>query len=391
MYQDRLVEQLTREVTQKTLPASVLYHGPGYSAKLTAALETARALSCLLDGAWACPCDHCRAHRTLDYSWLLLTGPKNLLPEIEAGAGLLERHRTEPRRFFLIRAVKKLIKRFDPVLWDGEETKLKGTAGPLASLQDDLEALYPPAAILPAAELVPLLGRIRDASHSLTNALPSGGLPIHQVRKFSTWARTTTTGAPKFIVLENADRMLDGSRNALLKILEEPPANTWFFLLTSQKGAMLPTVLSRLRAFAFSPRTPEQEQQILQNLFQAESGTWGGLGDYFQTFENQKKGLYDELAQTFLDGLEYPVFPLDGQGKFWSEESNFLLFLEALTSRMRDEGERRPLAVRERLFQLVQDAKTRRETYNLGPALLVETLFYKARLVGRPGAVRVSS
>lgn len=380
LYQDRLVEQLTREVSQKTLPASVLYHGPAYSAKLTAALETARGLSCLADGAWSCPCEHCRAHRTLDYSWLLLTGPKNLLPEIEAGAGLLERHRTEPRRFFLLRAVKKLIKRFDPVLWEGEETKLKGTSNPLAALQDDLEALYPPSALPAEAELVPLLTRVREACRTLANALPAGGLPIHQVRKLSLWTRTTTSGAPKFVVLENADKMQDGSRNALLKILEEPPANTWFFLLTSQKGAMLPTVLSRLRAFAFAARTPEQEQKILESLFQAEKGAWGGLGDYFQAFENQKKGLYDELAKTFLEGLAFPVYPLDGYGKFWSEENNFTLFLEALAARTRAEPpEARPLGARERLFRLMQDAKTRRDTYNLGPALLIETLFYKAR------------
>lgn len=381
LFQERLVEQLSREVSQKTLPASVLFHGPAYSAKLTAALETARVLSCLQTGTWGCPCEHCRNHRTLDYSWLLLSGPKNVLPEIEAGAGLLERHRTDPRRYFLLRAVKKLLKRFDPVLWEGEETKLKGTSGPLSSLQEDLEVLYPAQPLPSEAALGPILQRIRESSRSLADALPSGGLPIHQVRRISAWARTTTSGAPKFVILENADKMQDGSRNALLKILEEPPAQTYFFLLTSQKGAMLPTVLSRLRQFAFSSRPPAQEQTILTNLFQSEPGAWGGLGDYFQAFENQKKGLYDELAKTFLEGLAFPVFPLDSYGKFWAEENNFPLFLEALTARLRSEGETRTLSVREKLFQLFQDVKSRRETYNLGPALLIETLFYKCRFV----------
>jgi DNA polymerase-3 subunit gamma/tau len=382
LFQDRLVEQLTREVTGKTLPASVLFHGPAYSAKLTAALETARGLSCLADGAWSCSCDHCRTHRTLDYPWLLLTGTKNLLPEIEAGSGLLERHRTEARRFFFLRAVRKLVKRFDTVLWEGEETRLKGTSGPLAALQDDLEGFYPPNQLPDEAEIATLLERIKESCQALSNALPSGGLPIHQVRKLSAWARTTTTGAPKFIIVENADKMLEGSRNALLKILEEPPAQTWFFLLTSQKGAMIPTILSRLRAFSFSGRTPEQEQKILASLFQAESGVWAGLGDYFQAFENQKKGLYDDLAQTFLAGLRLPVYPLDSYGKFWSQENNFPLFLEALAGRLQSEGpEARPLIVQERLFRLLQEVKFRRETYNLGPALLIETLFYKCRAV----------
>ncbi len=379
LYQERLVDQLSREVSQKTLPSSVLFHGPDYSAKLTAALETARGLSCLADGAWSCSCDHCRNHRTLDYPWLLLTGTKNLLPEIEAGSGLLERHRTEPRRFFFLRAVRKLVKRFDAVLWEGEETRLKGTSNALESLQEDLEAFYAPDPLPTGSEMTDLLERIKDACRTLSNALPGAGVPIHQVRKFSAWARTTTTGAPKFIIIENADKMQEGSRNALLKILEEPPPHTWFFLLTSQKGAMIPTVLSRLRAFAFADRGPEQEQKILTSLFQAETGVWAGLGDYFQAFETQKKGLYDQLASTFLEGLAVPIYPLDSYGKFWSEENNFPLFLEALVRRLQAEGSVRTLGTQERLFRLIQEVRTRRETYNLGAALLVETLFYKAR------------
>ena len=180
--------------------------------------------------------------------------------------------------------------------------------------------------------------------------------------------------------------MQESSRNALLKILEEPPAQTWFFLLTSQKGAILPTLLSRLRSFGFAQRLPEQEQLILGQLFHCTPDTYAGLGDYFQAFETQKKGLYDELAGQFLEGLAHPVFPLDGYAKFWSEEDNFRLFLEALAHRLQEQllggfaGEGGlGLEAQERFFELLTDVRQRRDTYNLGPALLVETLFYRAR------------
>lgn len=373
LHQPKTVELLKTETEAGTLPASVLFHGPRASAKLTAALETARALSCLKDKSWSCTCDHCRAHRTLDYPWLLLVGPKAMLPEIEAAAGLLKLYRTEPRRFFLIRAVKKLLKRFDPVLWEGDESKLKG-ASALAGLQDDLETLYPPS---PLTGDLPALDRIVEACRALSAALPSGGLPIHQVRKISAWARTTTAGAPKFVVFENADRMQEGSRNALLKILEEPPAGTWFFLLTSQKGAVMPTILSRLRPFAFADRTGEQQQEILASLFQAERGTWSGLADYFQSFETQKQGLFVSLALTFLEHLG-GAFPLEEYSRFWSEEENFPHFMKALAETVaRDD--KLPLRERERLFRLVHEAQTRRETYNQSAPLLVESLFYQAR------------
>ncbi len=368
LYQPKTAALLAAEIHAKQLPASLLFHGPRYSAKLTAALETARALSCLKDGAWSCLCDHCRSHRTLDYPWLLLAGPKTLLPEIEAAAGLLERYRTEPRRFFLLRAVKKLVKRFDPVLWEGEG-KLKG-AGALESLQEDVETHYPPSDLGSALPLE----RIVESCRALSSALPSGGLPIHQVRRISAWARTTSAGAPKFVIFENADRMQEGARNALLKILEEPPAGTWFFLLTSQKGAVMPTILSRLRPFAFAARTADEEQEILAGLFQAEKGAWAGLEDYFQAFETQKQGLFATLARTFLDGLGGP-YPLDEYARFWGEEENFSRFLKAVAEAAASDS--RPLRDRERLFRLVREAQTRRETYNQSASLLIETLFYQ--------------
>ena len=45
--------------------------------------------------------------------------------------------------------------------------------------------------------------------------------------------------------------MLDASKNALLKILEEPPKNLTFILLTTNRNALLPTILSRLRPYYF--------------------------------------------------------------------------------------------------------------------------------------------
>ena len=46
----------------------------------------------------------------------------------------------------------------------------------------------------------------------------------------------------KTIIIENADRMLESVRNALLKILEEPPVDTIFILTTSQRNLVMPTI-----------------------------------------------------------------------------------------------------------------------------------------------------
>lgn len=59
--------------------------------------------------------------------------------------------------------------------------------------------------------------------------------------------------APRFILINPADGMNNNTQNALLKMLEEPPENTFFFLLTTQMGRLLPTIRSRCLAVTMEP------------------------------------------------------------------------------------------------------------------------------------------
>lgn len=52
-------------------------------------------------------------------------------------------------------------------------------------------------------------------------------------------------GESKVYILEDSQNMNDSSENALLKILEEPPAGVYFVLTCDSRFSMLPTVLSR--------------------------------------------------------------------------------------------------------------------------------------------------
>lgn len=49
----------------------------------------------------------------------------------------------------------------------------------------------------------------------------------------------------KMFVIDGCDKMTVQAQNALLKLLEEPPAATYFFLLCESAAALLPTVRSR--------------------------------------------------------------------------------------------------------------------------------------------------
>jgi DNA polymerase-3 subunit delta' len=62
----------------------------------------------------------------------------------------------------------------------------------------------------------------------------------------------------KIYLISRADLLKDSSANALLKTLEEPPANTIFILLARTRDAVLETILSRCLVLAFR-RIPEPE------------------------------------------------------------------------------------------------------------------------------------
>jgi len=54
-------------------------------------------------------------------------------------------------------------------------------------------------------------------------------------------------------VIEKAHMMTPESSNAILKILEEPPGNSLFILITDKKELLLPTVVSRCTEVKFGP------------------------------------------------------------------------------------------------------------------------------------------
>lgn len=54
-----------------------------------------------------------------------------------------------------------------------------------------------------------------------------------------------TVSDPFFIVITRAERLQHASANALLKVLEEPPAGYYFLLMTAHERLILPTIASR--------------------------------------------------------------------------------------------------------------------------------------------------
>lgn len=70
--------------------------------------------------------------------------------------------------------------------------------------------------------------------------------------------RQSWVGGYQVVILDEAELLTTEAANALLKILEEPPEKSLFFLLTTDDAALLPTVRSRAQVL-FLQRLPDRE------------------------------------------------------------------------------------------------------------------------------------
>ena len=60
-------------------------------------------------------------------------------------------------------------------------------------------------------------------------------------------------GRFRFVVVDEADRLNRQASNSLLKTLEEPPADSFIFLISSYPWKLLPTIRSRAVFINFAP------------------------------------------------------------------------------------------------------------------------------------------
>ena len=77
-------------------------------------------------------------------------------------------------------------------------------------------------------------------------------IKVDQVRELGELFAVTPALSPwRAVVIDSVDDMEDSAANALLKMLEEPPANSLFLLVSHVPGRLLPTIRSRCRRLDF--------------------------------------------------------------------------------------------------------------------------------------------
>lgn len=70
----------------------------------------------------------------------------------------------------------------------------------------------------------------------------------------------------RIVLIDGAEKLNRHAANAILKILEEPPAFSLFILITHMAGALLPTIRSRCRYIDFKPLSEDDMMKCLAQI-----------------------------------------------------------------------------------------------------------------------------
>ena len=385
-----IVNTLKEDIKTNKLPSSLLFYGDTYTGKLTAALELARVLSCELEGAWGCKCSSCEQHRLLDAPATVMLGNRYFLEEIEACADVLRRNRQTTGQYQFLRAVRKLTRRFDQHVWEGQENKLKGLNTELEKIEGILEQVQPGIELPGPKKLDELLGDTGKISKKIAEYISGDNIPISHIRNITYWSHTTFTGPAKVIIIEGADNMGESSRNALLKIIEEPPSSVYFILISNRKNKIIPTILSRVRPYNFRSRSNAEDKNILKRIFRDDSEEYRNLRDYFMGMKGINLSILRQYANKSIDILlkgneiDTEEFSevldiINGNHvlKVFLEEMLFLLQEKAAGYSDTEFGF--PIHILEKWNRLIHKTMSNRLSYNQNKRLLFETLLYQMR------------
>ena len=89
-------------------------------------------------------------------------------------------------------------------------------------------------------------------------------ISVDQIRELGEFVSLTAALSPwRVVVIDTVDELEASGANALLKILEEPPPNTLFFLVSHAPGRLLPTIRSRCRRLEFGKLDEDAMTSIL--------------------------------------------------------------------------------------------------------------------------------
>jgi DNA polymerase-3 subunit delta' len=107
--------------------------------------------------------------------------------------------------------------------------------------------------------------RLLERLENIKTGALARNITVDQVRGLAELFDLTPSMSPwRAVVIDAADDLEKSAANALLKMLEEPPANCVFLLVSHAPGRLLPTIRSRCRTLTFQPLGDDVMASVLE-------------------------------------------------------------------------------------------------------------------------------
>lgn len=230
------------------------------------------------------------------------------------------------------------------------------------------------------------LGEEMAARRAQPLYLPPSGLASHPIAAVRLLLRrlvlTPAMGKRKVFIVGDAERLIaqrgsEDAANALLKALEEPPADTVLILTAADANALLPTIVSRVVLVRVARNADSVvtafAQQMLRNAPQAQlaqrATAAGGCIGKLLAIEERRTGQGDQASRFLQDPWPFALSQMPFQAR-----GGFTEMLDALAGRLRAEamsgGDTEKLV---EAIALVMDARELAQG-NVNPQLLAAVL-----------------
>ncbi|MCI2399250.1 DNA polymerase III subunit delta' [Aliiroseovarius subalbicans] len=124
-------------------------------------------------------------------------------------------------------------------------------------------------------------------------------ITVDEARKLKGFfALSASDGGRRVVIIDAADNLNSNAANAILKLLEEPPADAVLLLVSHQPSRLLPTIRSRCRELRLSPLSPPDLAQALENADATPDASPEALG------ELAAGSVGEALSLTLMGGLK---------------------------------------------------------------------------------------
>ncbi len=151
----------------------------------------------------------------------------------------------------------------------------------------------------------------KAANHFYKIQIPkANNIKINSIRDINRFLSLSYEESIKrVVIISDAHLMNEPAQNALLKNLEEPPANIIFILVTSYPERLRETIISRCWNISFQPLSDEEVEKVLFNKFNVEDSLAKKIsklsnGSVIHGLKILNYGL-DELKETAIKILRY--------------------------------------------------------------------------------------